>query len=107
MGHLLISGGTRGIGASVVEKFIDKGFLVTALYSSNDIAANELRSRLNVAEDRLSFTRKASSATLTTRVQNTSILLPSSSSSASAQRLARRAAIWNTLQSLLPSTEWC
>ena len=53
MGHLLISGGTRGIGASVVEKFIDKGFFVTALYSSNDIAANELRSRLNVAEDRL------------------------------------------------------
>lgn len=35
MSHVLISGGSRGIGASIVKKFITKNFKVTYLYNSN------------------------------------------------------------------------
>ena len=36
--HLFISGGTKGIGAATVRKFIDNGFNASVLYSSDEAA---------------------------------------------------------------------
>ena len=48
---VIVTGGTKGIGAAVVELFINMGDRVCAVYGSDDAAANELRDRL--ATDRL------------------------------------------------------
>lgn len=44
MSHVLISGGTRGIGSAIANKFLCNGYKVTCLYSSNDEAANSFKS---------------------------------------------------------------
>lgn len=53
--HLLISGGTKGIGAATVRKFIDNGFNATVLYSSDDKAKEVLLSDLSDHSDNLLF----------------------------------------------------
>ncbi|MCR5803525.1 MAG: SDR family oxidoreductase [Clostridia bacterium] len=53
--HLLISGGTRGIGAATVRKFIGNGFNATVLYSSDDKAKDALLCELNAYSDNLLF----------------------------------------------------
>lgn len=53
MSHVLISGGTRGIGSAVANKFLCNGYKVTCLYSSNDIAANNFRESCMVFSDSL------------------------------------------------------
>lgn len=44
----LVTGGSRGIGASIVRKLVDNGFMVAVNYSSNSLAANALVEELNV-----------------------------------------------------------
>ena len=44
--HLLISGGTKGIGAATVRKFVENGFNATVLYSSDDKAKDALSDEL-------------------------------------------------------------
>ena len=59
MKHVLITGGTRGIGLACVRKFVQEGYFVTALYSSDEEAADKARAqnpgvnfiRANVADD--------------------------------------------------------
>lgn len=46
MKHLLISGGTRGIGASTVRRFLKGGYVCTVLYSSDEKAKEELASSI-------------------------------------------------------------
>ncbi len=53
--HLLISGGTKGIGAATVRKFVDNGFNATVLYSSDDKAKEALLSDLNDHSGNLLF----------------------------------------------------
>ncbi|MBO7426144.1 MAG: SDR family oxidoreductase [Clostridiales bacterium] len=53
--HLIISGGTRGIGAATVRKFIGNGFSATVLYSSDDKAKDALLCELNDHSDNLLF----------------------------------------------------
>lgn len=55
MKHLLISGGTRGIGAATVKRFIEEGFNVTVLYSSDEKAKNDLQDKLSNVTDSLLF----------------------------------------------------
>ena len=55
MKHLLISGGTRGIGAATVRRFISEGFNVTVLYSSDEEAKNSLQNELSSNADSLLF----------------------------------------------------
>lgn len=55
MKHLLISGGTRGIGAATVRRFITEGFNVTVLYSSDEEAKNSLHNELSSNADSLLF----------------------------------------------------
>lgn len=38
MSHVIISGGTRGIGAAISRKYLEKGYKVSCLYSSNESA---------------------------------------------------------------------
>lgn len=45
MSHILISGGTRGIGEAVSSLFLDRGHKVTALYSGNEDAKNAFVSK--------------------------------------------------------------
>ena len=59
MKHVLITGGTRGIGLACVKKFAQMGDSVTALYSSDEESAQKAREqnpgvnfiRANVADD--------------------------------------------------------
>lgn len=44
---VIVTGGTRGIGAAVAELFLNDGFRVCAVYRSNDAAANEFSARMN------------------------------------------------------------
>ncbi len=44
---VIVTGGTKGIGAAVVELFIKMGDRVCAVYGSDDAAAKELRDRLS------------------------------------------------------------
>ncbi|MBQ3427244.1 MAG: SDR family oxidoreductase [Clostridia bacterium] len=55
---VIVTGGTKGIGAAVTEQFINDGDTVCAVYGSDDAAAQELRDRLG---DRL-IIRKANVA---------------------------------------------
>ena len=41
--HVIVTGGTRGIGKAVTEAFLKSGAAVTAIYAGNDAAASELR----------------------------------------------------------------
>lgn len=53
--HLFISGGTKGIGAATVRKFLDKGFKATVLYSSDENARDTLKEELHKYSDDLLF----------------------------------------------------
>ena len=45
----LITGGTRGIGASISKKLKDSNFKVIANYASNDEAANKFKDENEIA----------------------------------------------------------
>lgn len=45
MKHVLITGGTRGIGLACVKRYFEAGYAVTALYSSDEEAAEAARAR--------------------------------------------------------------
>lgn len=53
--HLFISGGTKGIGAATVRKFIDNGFNASVLYSSDEAAKDVLLEDLSDHADNLLF----------------------------------------------------
>ena len=53
MKHVVISGGTRGIGKACTEKFLENGFNVTCLYSSDNASADELKSEFQNYADNL------------------------------------------------------
>jgi 3-oxoacyl-[acyl-carrier protein] reductase len=42
---IVVTGGTRGIGAGITEAFLEKGATVIATYSGNDKAANDFQER--------------------------------------------------------------
>lgn len=50
MKHVLVSGGTRGIGAAIVKRFLSGGYKVTALYSSDENSREKLASELNARD---------------------------------------------------------
>jgi 3-oxoacyl-[acyl-carrier protein] reductase len=43
--HVIVTGGTRGIGAGIVESFLHKGATVIATYSGNDEAARNFKEK--------------------------------------------------------------
>jgi 3-oxoacyl-[acyl-carrier protein] reductase len=43
--HVIVTGGTRGIGAGIVESFLQKGATVIATYSGNDEAARNFKEK--------------------------------------------------------------
>lgn len=44
--HVIVTGGTRGIGAGITENFLKSGATVIATYSGNDEAANAFKDKL-------------------------------------------------------------
>ncbi len=48
MKYVLITGGTRGIGLACCKKFMQEGYVVTALYAKDETAAEEARKLLPV-----------------------------------------------------------
>lgn len=54
--HVLVTGGTQGLGAAVTRFLADQGARVTAVYRSNDGAAEEFAGAVD-AEDRLTVQR--------------------------------------------------
>lgn len=51
--HILVTGGSRGIGRGIVEDLVRNGYKVTFLYKSNREAAEELISSLAGFQDRI------------------------------------------------------
>lgn len=51
--HVIVTGGTRGIGAGLSENFLKAGATVIATYSGNDEAARALREKLAFYGDKL------------------------------------------------------
>jgi len=51
--RVVISGGTRGLGAAMSRAFLDRGAIVHATYRSNDEAADAFRASLGDAAERL------------------------------------------------------
>ncbi len=51
--HVIITGGTRGIGAGLSETFLRSGATVIATYSGNDEAAQNFKERLALYGDKL------------------------------------------------------
>ncbi len=51
--HVIITGGTRGIGAGLAETFLRSGATVIATYSGNDEAARNFKERLALYGDKL------------------------------------------------------
>lgn len=45
--HVIVTGGTRGIGAGLTENFLKAGATVVATYSGNDEAANAFKDKLS------------------------------------------------------------
>lgn len=55
--YIVVTGGTRGIGAEVTRAFLEAGAKVWALYASNDAAANEFKQQMAVYGERLCVAR--------------------------------------------------
>lgn len=55
--HIVVTGGTRGIGRAIVTAFLAEGAHVHATYHGNEAAAEELRTSVGDASDRLSLAR--------------------------------------------------
>jgi 3-oxoacyl-[acyl-carrier protein] reductase len=51
--HVIVTGGTRGIGAGITEAFLKSGALVVATYSGNDEAAHSFKERLSLYGEKL------------------------------------------------------
>jgi 3-oxoacyl-[acyl-carrier protein] reductase len=51
--HVIVTGGTRGIGAGISEEFLKSGATVIATYSGNDKAASGFKERLSLYGDKL------------------------------------------------------
>lgn len=51
--HVIVTGGTRGIGAGLTEAFLKSGATVVATYSGNDEAARNFKERLSIYGDKL------------------------------------------------------
>jgi 3-oxoacyl-[acyl-carrier protein] reductase len=51
--HVIITGGTRGIGAGLTETFLKAGALVVATYSGNDEAATRFKEKNSLYGDKL------------------------------------------------------
>jgi 3-oxoacyl-[acyl-carrier protein] reductase len=51
--HVIVTGGTRGIGAGITEAFLQKGATVIATYSGNDLAARNFKEKLSLYGDKL------------------------------------------------------
>jgi 3-oxoacyl-[acyl-carrier protein] reductase len=51
--HIIITGGTRGIGAGLTESFLKAGATVVATYSGNDEAAKNFKEKNNLYGNRL------------------------------------------------------
>ncbi len=55
--HVVVTGGTRGIGRAVAEAFLARGATVHATYRGDDAAASALRESVGAAADRLHTSR--------------------------------------------------
>ena len=51
--HVIVTGGTRGIGAGITEAFLKAGAIVVATYSGNDEAARNFKEKQAVYGDKL------------------------------------------------------
>lgn len=51
--HVIVTGGTRGIGAGLTESFLKAGATVIATYSGNDEAANNFKEKLALYGNKL------------------------------------------------------
>ncbi|MBN1471502.1 MAG: 3-oxoacyl-ACP reductase FabG [Syntrophaceae bacterium] len=51
--RVIVTGGTRGIGAGIAEAFLNAGATVIAVYSSHDAAANEFKNKNEQFADRV------------------------------------------------------
>lgn len=51
--HVIVTGGTRGIGAGLTESFLKAGATVVATYSGNDAAAMSFKEKLSIYGDKL------------------------------------------------------
>ena len=51
--HVIVTGGTRGIGAGISEAFLKGGATVIATYSGNDKAAQDFKEKLSIYGDKL------------------------------------------------------
>lgn len=51
--YVIVTGGTRGIGAGITEAFLKSGANVIATYSGNDVAAQNFREKLSLYGNKL------------------------------------------------------
>jgi 3-oxoacyl-[acyl-carrier protein] reductase len=51
--HVIVTGGTRGIGAGITEQFLNAGATVIATYSGNDEAAKAFKDKLSLYGSKL------------------------------------------------------
>ncbi|MBA2403143.1 MAG: SDR family oxidoreductase [Bdellovibrionales bacterium] len=51
--HVIVTGGTRGIGAGITETFLKSGATVVATYAGNDEAAKSFKEKLSLYGDKL------------------------------------------------------
>ena len=56
--RVIVTGGTRGIGAGIAEAFLQAGATVIAVYSANDVAANEFKNKNEQFGDRLDIQKQ-------------------------------------------------